>query len=384
MFNFDLTYIIANLILFIVFVISGRKIANNNDLKIWTLFCIIIYTTILGLRYARGYDYFHYIDLYLNGYDEGEQKIFVFINYLLKKLGVGQYYIFVVYSLIEILCSFIFLKRYRNFGVYIIPLFMISTISFNEYSIRQALGFSFVWLCIANTLDLYNIIRNKDTKKIFVKLIKVLLFFTLSYSIHSVDGYLCIIMILIIFFSREPIPLKVSVPLLIFATYFFSRFFDFSWLNIFLNLFAGDQRMAHYINNYDTWFSFDDYHDEITYTRNGIVLVFEMVGCISLLYFGKKTIINIYHKHDAIAFYNFFVLGVILLNAFREVELLQRAARCLYIFWFFPLAIVLCHKKQIVKSSPESYMYLFLIWWSYDYLKYLFFRGEMTKFIWDI
>lgn len=385
MLNIDAVYILSNILLLVVFIISGYKISKNGDFNVYAFICIVIYSLILGLRYERGYDYMHYVDIYTNGYDEGEQKIFELINFILTQLGIGKYYIYIVYSFIEMLCAFIFIKKYKYLGLYIIPLFMIATIAFNEYLIRQAIGFSFVWLCVANILDLYESWQNTRRKDIIIKKVtNVIFYFLLSYSIHSADGYLCIIMFIICLLSKKPIPLYVSIPLLIIATYFFSRVFDFTWLNVFFKLFVGDERMAHYIDSYDKWFTFDsDIHDNIVYTRNEIVLLFEMIGSISLLYFARKTIKHLYNKRDAITFYNFFVLGVILLNAFREVELLQRVARCLYVFWFFPLSLVLYYRKQVVKTSFESYFYLFLIWWCYDYLKYLFFRGEMTKFLWD-
>jgi len=102
--------------------------------------------------------------------------------------------------------------------------------------------------------------------------------------------------------------------------------------------------------------------------------------------------------------YNYFVVGSIIQNAFRQLELLNRIGGDFALFYFFPLSIVFFYsmqkpqirynkqtqtlsvvlKKSFLTNGWYKLMVVFLLWYAYDYLKYLFMRGDMTKFIWDI
>jgi len=401
MLNFDFIYLIVNLILLGTFVYSGHHISKGGNYTHYSILCVVMFTLVLGLRYGRGHDYFHYVNIYVygydSGYDYGQQRVFTWFNDFLKLLGVGRYSFFLFYSFVEILCAMIFLKRYKKYAQYILPLFLIATIVFNEYQIRQALGFSFSFLCLDRLFE----IKLKALKiESIIHIGLAVLFFIVAYSIHSACGYLLTIMIPIYFLYQRTIPLKISIPALLMATYFFSEWFDYSWLNPILTQFGGDdERMNIYIENSDKWFSSEGLEDK--YTRNPIVLVTEMMGTISLYILGSKTINRFYKRADAIAIYNFFVIGSIIQNAFRQLELLNRMGGNFAMFWFFPLSLVLYHKKQLysilfsnkdfitslmklfINKNTYKFLVVCLLWYAYNFLKYLFMRGDMTKFIWD-
>lgn len=402
MFRFDFLYIIINLILLLVFYYAGRNASIKRDYWSYSIFCVVFFTIVLGLRYGRGNDYFHYVDLYVYGYNEGRQIVFAWINSSLKWLGVGKHYIFVFYAFIEMVCAMFFLKRYRKYALFMFPLFLISNIFFDEYQIRQALGFSFVYLCLDRLFNIKDI-RGILDGRCFKDVVFGLLYFIIAYSIHSACGYMLVIMIAIYFLYRRTIPLKYSIPALLFCTYFFSEWFDFGWLNPILNQFVGeDARMSHYLEDSDKWFSAKGAND--IYTRNPIVLAAEMLGTISLFTLGSKSINKYCKSADAYAMYNFFVIGSLIINAFRKLELLHRIGYDFALFWFFSLSIVLYYglkknninvsgqAKIISLTSGKTFLFrnwnklfaIFLFWFAYDYLKYLFMRGSMTKFIWDI
>ena len=222
----------------------------------------------------------------------------------------------------------------------------------------------------------------------------------MAYSIHSVCGYMLIIMITIYFLYQRTIPLFFSIPALLFATYFFSEWFDFSWLNPILSQFVGeDEHLMLYVDNADKWFSSEGMEEK--YVRSPLILAFEMLGTISLYILGAKVINKYVRTPEAYAMYNYFVIGSIMLNAFRQLEILNRIGGDFAIFWFFPVAMVLQYRKHFLLSmnikrrsiiSNSSFwgnsfyktLSVFLLWFVYDYLKYLFMRGEMTKFLWDI
>ena len=382
MFRIDIVYIIINILLFLVFCIAGLKISKGENYRGNAIFCVIVFTLALGLRFARGNDYLHYQDIYVHGYDEGDQLAFSFINESLKFVGVSKYGIFLFYSFIEIVCSLIFLRRYRRYARYMFPLFLIAVINFDEYQIRQALGFSFVFLCLDSLTDIpdkwYRALR-----KNFIRILKVVLYFTISYSIHSACGYMLVIMIGFFLFYKRTIPLIISIPALLFSAYFFSEWFDFGWLNPILSQFAGeDERMNTYLENSDVWFSEEGLDDK--YTRNPYVLVAEMFGTISLYILGSRVINKYVKGADAYAMYNFFVIGTIIQNAFRQLEILNRIGGDFALFWFFPLTLVLFYQKKLCNKFFYKLISFFLLWYAYGYLKYLFMRGDMTKFIWDV
>lgn len=400
--NLDIIYIILNLILLFTFWYAGKNISKGNDYWKNAILCVLAFTLVLGLRYGRGNDYHHYVYIYVYGYTEGTQRVFVWLNGLLKWMGVGKYYIFLFYSFIEIVCAMVFLKRYKQYAQYLFPLFLIANIFFDEYQIRQALGFSFVFLCLDR---LFRIRNPKDiiTTQSLLNVALAVLYFTIAYSIHSACGYMLVIMIVVFVFYQKTIPLKYSIPALLFSAYFFSHWFDFNWLNPILDQFAGeDTRMNTYIENREQWFSEEGMKSK--YERKPIILVAEILGTISLYILGSKAINKYVKRADAYAMYNFFVLGSIMQNAFRQLELLNRIGGDFALFFFFPLSIILYYsipkpklrynkqtqtisvilRKSFLKNVWFKLMAVFLLWYTYDILKYLFKRGDMTQFIWDI
>lgn len=382
MFKIDVVYIFLNLILLFVFIIAGQNVSKGRKYMPNAMLCIIFYALIFGLRYARGDDYFHYQEIYLKGYDEGSQILYVLINDTLNFLGVNEFGFFGVYNFIEMSCGMFFLYKYRKYAKYLFPLFLIATINLNENTIRQGLGFGFVFLCLnqITIIEHYGISTLKRHKQ---EILKAIIYFTCAYSIHSMCGYVSVLMVLIHFFFKKPIPISISIPTLLFCAYLFSAWFDFSYLNpIIASVAGGDERMASYVENSDRWFSPEGVEEEL-YARKPIVLIFEMLGTISLYYLGKLAIKK-YDISGFVDFYNFFIIGSITLNAFRTLEILNRVGTTFALFWFFPLSIVLFYRKQLMRKPITIFWGVFLIWWSYDYMRHLVMRGDKTLFLWDI
>ena len=142
--------------------------------------------------------------------------------------------------------------------------------------------------------------------------------------------------------------------------------FVFSYLGSINDKFAG------YYERSDQWFS--SYGMEDKYVRNPIILGFEACGNVSLIYLGYNVIKRYYDNNTTImSIYNMYIIGAIILNTFRTLELLNRTGLFLQSFYFLPLALILYFRKKIKNLPYYKISVLFLIWWSYDYLKYLFF-----------
>ena len=372
----NFTYIILNLLMMFVFVKAGEQISKypKNYWK-YAWWCIIAFTFILGLRYGRGNDYMHYIDVYKHDL-EHNQLLFTAFNHWLKQLGVGAHYIFLYYSFIYITCAMVFLKDFRRYAKWILPLFLIAFTIFSEYVIRQALGFSFIFIFLKVLTN-----RKKTVKE---KIPLLLLYAILATSIHSANALSVIVFTLIYIGIKKPIPPKISIPLFIIASYFFMEFFNWNWLTPALSV-LGDSsnQFSGYVENVDRWFSSDAMNE--SYVRNSIVKVFQTAGECSLLYLGYK-VISYYNNKRFIFLFNVYVFGTILQQSFYTVELLRRMANTLYCFWPFTLTIILLHHKHLWRGDwkRKKLPLICLSFFIYEYLKYLFLRDNgMYEFIWD-
>ena len=156
--------------------------------------------------------------------------------------------------------------------------------------------------------ELINKVKSKCCGiKVFQKIIPICLFFLVSYSIHTICGYLLVAITILYFLYKRPIPLKLSIPFLILATYFLNFFFDMSWFDPLLHLTEGDERLSLYVNDESRF----EANNDIKYARNNIILIFELLGTISLYYFGYKAIEKWHKGYDYYLLYNLFVFGTI-------------------------------------------------------------------------
>ena len=164
MFNFDLDYFLLNLLLLLIFIIAGNKISFGRKKEKYIWICFIVFTFVLGSRYLRGNDYLPYQHTFL--YDDDEsQIIFTAINRFLRGIGIGKYYFLYIYSIPFIVCALTFMKNLKIYARYLFPAFLLSFIFFNEYCIRQALGFSFVFMYMYYLFEKDNTLKNENVYK---------------------------------------------------------------------------------------------------------------------------------------------------------------------------------------------------------------------------
>ncbi len=381
---FDFDYIILNLVMLYVFYVCGKKIQQGANYWINALWMIVVFTFVLGSRYLRGNDYYQYSENFLNNSVRGNQWIFLSLNDILQNLGFDKYTCFYAYSFIEITCALFFLKRYACYGKYIFPFFLMATIVFNEYQIRQALSFSFIFLYLG---ELFNLER-KDLSAIFLlneekvyKIAKALVFLIIAGSIHSVNYLLAIAFTLIYFFIRFPLPIFITIPSVFFCQYVASSVFDFSIFNTMLSYFSQDDLLSVYVDNGSQWFSAEGFEDK--YNRNIIAGMLECVGTSCLFYLGHSFVSKAQKKSEFTAMYNIFVLGILFQMSFRNLELLNRIGGDMAMMWFLPLSLVLFHRNQLIELGCKKIAFWGLCWYAYEFIRYLFLRGEPTLFLWD-
>lgn len=108
-----------------------------------------------------------------------KQPFFRSINTFFREfLSIGKYAIFYIYAIPFILCGFKFLKNFAIHAKWYFPLFLVSMLYFEEYEIRQALSFSFVFLFLDEFIS-----NDTNGKKIIWCGVWVLL----TFSLHSAN-----------------------------------------------------------------------------------------------------------------------------------------------------------------------------------------------------
>ena len=148
----DFNYIIINVLMLIVFVYAGKKVSESEKPWQYIWLCTVSFVFVLGSRYLRGNDYIRYQETFLFDYDSSE-VLFTAFNQFLRSIGVTEYTFLYVYSIPFILSGLYFCKRYARLSLFLYPAFLMAFIFFDEYCIRQALGFSFVFLYMGVLFD---------------------------------------------------------------------------------------------------------------------------------------------------------------------------------------------------------------------------------------
>lgn len=376
MFSFDIDYFLLNLLLLLVFIAVGNKVTFGKKEKyIWI--CVVAFTFVLGSRYLRGNDFLRYQHSFL--YDDDEsQIIFTAFNCFLRSIGIGKYYFLYVYSIPFIVCALTFLRNLRPYAYYLFPAFLLAFIFFDEYCIRQALGFSFVFMYM------HHLFRPEEKVCIYKKWVWCLFYAVLAYGIHSVNVLSIVIVTCAYFISFTTISWKISIPGYILAAFYLGLFFDWSYLENGLILLGGiSDKFSVYTDRSSLFFSENAFQEE--YSRSLLGQILSAVSHCSLFYLGYKTIKKKCNSRMYCTLFNVYVIGTILDVGFWNYELIRRVFDPILAFWCFVISFVWVHRKEMQYSLFERLlMFAIPLPFIRDYLSYLLERGEMTLFIWDI
>ncbi|MCM1313381.1 MAG: EpsG family protein [Bacteroides sp.] len=395
MLSFDFCYDSINFILLLVMFYVGHSISSGKFYWQYAAWGAIAFIIIEGLRYGRGVDYMHYVDVY--NYDlESGQRLFTGLNELLKSIGVSAVHAFMFYAIPFIVGGCTLLKTMRKYALYTYPLFLISFISFHEAFIRQALATSFIFLYVVRLNKI--LVAFSRTKIKASDICMLIIYFLIAYSIHSVAAVGIFVITVIFIFIKKPLPYIVIIPIFLIGKLYLASHFDWSYINGLLSFMSShDDKLACYADNADRWFSDDAMSNQ--YSRNAVIQILETVADTVLIYLGAKVcqyILGlrvmeqkqgkyIYSRaHVYVAFYNVFVVGVLIFQTFFNLEIVRRVAYSWYLFWFVPLALVLYYRKNTrIFNQMDRYMMLSFIFWIWDYIRFLFVFDKAPMFIWD-
>lgn len=374
--------------MFFIFWLTGYNISKNEHFLKNSFACIIVFVLVTGSRYGRGNDYFRYIHTFLHD-DDPHQIVFTFFNKALRFIGINEYLFFYIYAILFISCALVFVWRYKQYAEFLLPTFLAAFLLFHEYDIRQALGFSFVFLYmdgLTHLSVLYTLyqITGKLSIRICKQILLCLLFAFTAYHIHYVNVIYIIVITGLYVFIRFPIHYSVSIPLYIFASYIISSSFDWSILDLFFKHIGEiNELFGKYIKHSQRWFSESSMHSN--WQRNAIINFLETMGHCALFYLGYKSINTFFIKRqDLITYFNMFVIGGIIYQAFFTNEISRRVSGPLQKFWFIPLSLVLYYYSDLKLTPLEKIISVFLVFWGWDIFKYIFMSGKMHYFLWDI
>lgn len=380
--SFDLDYILIYLFLLLVFYLTGKQVSKGKNYWANAFLCIIVYTIILGSRYGRGNDYFSYITDYLqtNPY---ENSGYLYIKSVMKAFYIDKFHIFYVYAFITIVGGMFFLERYRKYATFMFPAFLLATFILAEYQVRQSLSYSFVFLYLIQLFQIRsNKIKDIFSRKNYFHLLWGIIFAGITVSIHTANALNIVILTGLYLFVRFPVPYYFSIPMIVISSYIIPRIYNVGMITPILQLLGEqDDFFARYVDTQERWFGSDALSTEVA--ENPIVKVIEVLGNISLLYFGRKVIMVKMNNQESVTMYNFFFIGTCIVLAFKLMEIAARVGSNMRLFWFYPLAVVLYYRKIIVSNKWESLLFFFLVFWVYAFLKFLFMNGDMTLFLWD-
>lgn len=377
---FNIDFILLNLFLFFTFLKAGENIAKNK--KYWNNanWCIVIFTFVQGCRFARGNDYHGYSQLFKNGFNE-ENPFFSYINEFLKLLGINQYSCFMVYAFVFILCAMIFMYDYRRYAKYMFPLFLGGFLLFEEYAIRQAFSYSFFFIYLKY---LFHIKINKISDIILNKknILLCIIFAVITLAIHTGNIINIFVVTVLYLFWRRPFNPYFSIPLYICCVYILPNIFNYSWLDSILNFAAeSNERAAEYVSNSEYWFSSEGKND--IYTKNKILEFIQVIASSSVLYLGYKLIENRFTNNNVlITLLNVFFIGLCIESLFVNLEILYRIGQAMDRVGYFLLPIIIYYRPHKLYLK-QKILYISLIWFMYYYIKYIFFSGKVSMFIWD-
>lgn len=421
MFNLDFDYLILNGLLFFTFLLCGRLVSKGYSFLRCALACILVFAFVQGTRYGRGNDYMGYSHDFLIGSGNQANPTFIAFNQFLKLFGINEYSCFLVYATTFITCGMVFLSYFRKYATYIFPLFLLGFMAFEEYMIRQAFSYSFFFLFLicffkASPSSYDRMISHKR------ELLFGVLWISITLVFHTGNFFNLAAVVASFYLFKKPLHPFLTIPILLVCTYILPRLFDLSLIDSVLKIASEQSDMAaQYSDNAERFFTEDGKQSK--YARAPLIGLLETIGLISYFILGHRAITKTgkdkYHLFTT--FFNVSVIGFCIVGLFRELEILHRIGMVMSYGWCIVVSYILYYRERIPvclsqrlerlkekyrltrKSSIKSQirliehhqwqynrfytittlLHLGLAWFLYDYFKYLFFPGEMTRFIWD-
>lgn len=400
MFNFDFTYDFIYLFLFGLMMIVGNNVSKGKNYWPSCFWIILFFTLIEGVRYSRGVDYLHYIDVY--NYDlESKEVLFTTINRGLKSLGVTAEYAFMFYAFPFIWGAMTLMKPMKKYAKYMFPIFLMSIIFIHESFPRQAFSLSFVFFYMAKLNDIIETFPHRKIQ--IIQWAELATYALVAYSIHSVAIIGIFVTTLVMLFLKRPFPWVFTVPIILIGKFVIAKSFDFSYINGLLQFLGStNEKFGGYVDNANRWFSEEAINS--LYDRNILVEILESFGCCSFAYLGckffnrfceyKDKIKENIHKNRVlmslgthynlyVSLFNISIIGYIVFETFYNLEIVRRVAYSWTIFWFVPISLILYYRNCRIFNKFDRLLMLGFFFWAWEFIRFLFVWENVRMFIWD-
>lgn len=371
----NLDHIILYVILFTAFFCITRIRQQHIDKQYWLvlLIPIVLYSIIVGCRYDWGNDYLWYKRRFEHPYDyRSEDPGFLCLNLFIKEF-IGDYVAaYIVYSLIFIVCAFIWIKDYYNENKYMLALFLPATLLLSTFTIRQSVGHGLVFLAL-------HFFQNK-------KWILFPLCLLVAYSIHPASVLLIILLLPLYYWVNKPFSWKLTIPIYVTVSLFTDYINQF--VTKIYSLYAPLLVVG---NKFDTYLQaawFNRKAIQVDWEQSPLAFIMSIIFHVGIIYLGHISLK--YSPRKSVAYvYNAVVIGLIATRAFWYFEILRRVTDAFVQLYFIPLGYAIYFMTLYYNILPKKEKILCFICISFALIYLLLYFGRFIFqspgyiFIWN-
>lgn len=351
---------------------------EGKNLTVIGLLLAVVFIFTEGYRYARGVDMLgNYGPFYLHCMQPAStlsnDGLFLWLTRAFHEIDLTLYQfpfgsIFVFYALIFWLCFWAFYQDYKKESVLFLVLGILATNYLTEWTIRQGVSFSFVFLGL-------HFLEKKNFKWVLICAI-------VAFLIHKGNALAIILLgVSWLFLNKKPLPWKIVVPIFIVLEYTSQQFHISEFIQN-LIMASGLQTGEHFEGYMNA--EYTDYEAEVAAEwQRGFA-----TQLITVAFYSAVMIIgSMLHekKNNHVYIFNAFVIGIMIFEPFRLAGTLTRMFMPLAALWFVPLAIAIYYRKHFIKER-RLMSACFIVTLAYIvmyYGRYVFLNPE-AKYVWDI
>ena len=318
-------HIILFSLLFIVYAFWGKYLVNKDGTDFWSvaIFPILLFVFVIGSRYGWGNDYFWYKEQFENPEFIIDQPAFKWLNQFLNVLGFNYVGAYMIYALIFIISAFVFLRSYGEPSRYMYCFLVPATFYASCWTIRQGVGFSFVFLALTCFHQ--------------QKWLPMALLVLIALNIHSATFVSFAILLGIFFLLKKPIHYWISIPLYIYGTFILDPHKISLLEGLITQHLSFDNKFQGYIDRSEAWFGEEAITTE--WQQGTFALIVLSLFYISIIYLGYRAL-KARENKQVLYIYNTAVLGMIMLKAVWLYEILRRFPQYMEILYFIPLGYI--------------------------------------------
>lgn len=373
----QLDHIILVSIMYGCFFLFDKASYNGScraNIRGWRFFAVVSFVFVEGLRYGRGRDYFHYGMSYLQktGHVIG-QPVYDFFQRIL--LNIDFTTTFLPYGLLFVVLSFVFIQSLFKYGSlfkgevkYFYFFAILATQYLFEWTIRQGLSFSFIFL----SLFYWEKLKKK----------KALILALFGLSLHYGNIFIVLLIVTCIFlFGKKTIPLKISIPVLFILSFLGGSLGYLTYVQYVVNSinldFFGDSFATY--SNVDRWFSNDSALDALKKS-------FFKVAVTDAFYASTLILGSYAHKKNPkwIYVYNTYVISVCIYALVFTNEILNRFVTPGVALWFVPVSLAFYYTPYKNGSPLLKFACVFFVVYTIIHYGQFVFLCPTGSYVWSM